>query len=99
MPDRERKRVPEHRSDVLKGSLTHVPPAHPRNTEYPSIRQRVSEESEKESRDEATQRGMKEHDNSGWIRREKYSYQCGLLRPQYNSQLQFGDAVSQCLQT
>ena len=38
MPDRERKRVPDHRSDALKGSLAQGPPAHPRNMEYPSIR-------------------------------------------------------------
>ena len=37
MIDMEMKRVPDHRSDVLKGSLTKGPPAHPRNTEYPSI--------------------------------------------------------------
>ena len=55
-PDRERKRVPDHRSDALKGSVPQGPPAHPRNTEYP----RLSEESEKESRDETTQRGMEE---------------------------------------
>ena len=36
MPDREMKGVPEHRSSVLKRSLTHGPPAHPGNTEYPS---------------------------------------------------------------
>ena len=41
MPDRERKRVPEHRSDLLKGSLPQGSPAHPRNTEYPSIRGRA----------------------------------------------------------
>ena len=29
MPDRERKRVPDHRSDVLKGSLPQGPPTHP----------------------------------------------------------------------
>ena len=40
MPDRERKRVPDHRSDVLKGMSTQGPPAHPRNTEYSSIRGR-----------------------------------------------------------
>ena len=51
MSDRERKRVPDHRSNVLKGSLPQGPSAHPRNTEDP----RLSEESEKESRDEATQ--------------------------------------------
>ena len=32
MPERERKRVPDHRSDVLKGALPQGPPAHPRNT-------------------------------------------------------------------
>ena len=41
-------------SNVLKGSLPQGPSAHPRNTEYPKL----SEESEKESRDEVTQRGM-----------------------------------------
>ena len=54
MPERKRKGVPEHRSNVLKGSLPQGPSAHPRNTEYPKL----SEESEKESRDEVTQRGM-----------------------------------------
>ena len=52
MPDGERKRVPpDHRPDVLKGYLPQGPSAHPRNTEDP----RLSEESEKVSRDEATQ--------------------------------------------
>ena len=37
MPHRERKRVPDHRSDVLKGSLPQGPTAHPRNMEYLSI--------------------------------------------------------------
>ena len=45
MPDRERQRVPDHRSDVLKGSLPQGPPVHPRNTEHPSL-QRLSKESE-----------------------------------------------------
>ena len=63
MPDKKRKRVPEHRSNVLKGSLPQGPSAHPRNAEYP----RLSEESEKESRDEVTQRGME----------ELYQKQCG----------------------
>ena len=54
MPDRERKRVPDHRSDVLKVSLPQGHPAHPRNKENPML----SEDSEKESRDEATRRGM-----------------------------------------
>ena len=56
MPDRERKGVPDHGSNVLKGSLPRGPSAHPRNTEDASIR----EESEKESRDEATHGGMEE---------------------------------------
>ena len=57
MPDRDRKGVPEHRSNVLKGSLPQGPSAHPRNTEkceYP----RVSEESEKECRDEVIKGGI-----------------------------------------
>jgi len=37
MPDRERKRVPDHGSDVLKGSLPEGPPAQPRNKAYPGI--------------------------------------------------------------
>ena len=37
MPDRERKRVPDHRSNVLKWYLPQGPPAHPRNVEDPSI--------------------------------------------------------------
>jgi len=53
MPDRKRKRVPNHRSSVVKGSLPKNPPAHPGNTED----LRLSEETE-EGRDEATQRGM-----------------------------------------
>ena len=46
MPDSESIRVPDRRSNVLKGSLSHSPPAHPRNTEY----LRLSEESKKEQR-------------------------------------------------
>ena len=38
MPDRERKRVPDNRSNALKGYLPQGPPAHPRNTEYLYIR-------------------------------------------------------------
>ena len=37
MPDRERKGVPEHRSNVFKGSLPQGPPVHPRNTADASI--------------------------------------------------------------
>ena len=33
MPDRGRKRVPDHRSVVLKGSLSQGTSARPRNTE------------------------------------------------------------------
>ena len=36
MPARERKRVPDDRSDILKGSLPKSPPAHPWDTENPS---------------------------------------------------------------
>ena len=32
MPDRERKRVPDDGSDILKGSLPNGPPAHPWDT-------------------------------------------------------------------
>ena len=64
--DEGRKRVPDHRSDVLKGSLPQGPPPRLRNTEYPSIR-RLSEESEMESRDEPTQRRTE----------ELYERQCG----------------------
>ena len=63
--DEGRKRVPDHRSDVLKGFLPQGPPR-PRNTVYLSIR-RLSEESETESRDEATRRGTE----------ELYERQCG----------------------
>ena len=37
MADKKRKRVPDHMSDLLKGSLSEGPPAHPRNTEDPGI--------------------------------------------------------------
>ena len=59
MPDRERKRVPDDRSDILKGSLTMSPPAHPLGhgkSEY----LRSNEENEKENRGEATRRGTEE---------------------------------------
>ena len=51
MPDRERKWFSDQGSNVLKGSLPKGPSAHPRNTEN----LRLSDESEKESTDEATQ--------------------------------------------
>ena len=37
-PDRARKRVLDHKSDVLNGSLPQGPAAHPKNTEDPCIR-------------------------------------------------------------
>ena len=52
----ERKRVPDHRSDVWNGFLPQRPPAHLTNTKYP----RLSEVSEKESGDGVSQRGMEE---------------------------------------
>ena len=64
MPDRERKRVPDDRSDVLKGSLPKSP-AQPWDTAKEYLR--LNEENEKENRNEATQRGME----------ELYQRQCG----------------------
>ena len=56
MPNRERKRVPDDRSDILKGSLPKSPLARPWDTENP----RLNEENEKKNRGEATRRGMEE---------------------------------------
>ena len=59
MRNRERKRVPDDRSDILKGSLPKSPPAHPwdmENLEY----HRLNKENEKENIGEATRRGMEE---------------------------------------
>ena len=56
MPDRERKRVPNHRSSVWKGSLHWGPSQGHRISKY----LRLSKESEQDSRYEATQRGMEE---------------------------------------
>ena len=59
MPDRERKRVSDDRSDILKGSLPKSPPAHPfghGKSEY----LRLNEEKEEENRDETAQRGIEE---------------------------------------
>ena len=36
MPDRERKRVPDDRSDVLEGPLPKGPPAHPLISKFTS---------------------------------------------------------------
>ena len=55
MPDTERKRVPDHRTDVLKWSLPQGPHALPRNTEYLSIRFSATRA---RRRDEATQKRM-----------------------------------------
>ena len=59
MPDRERKRVPDDRSDILKGSLPQesscTPLGHGKS-EY----LRLNEENEKENTGEATRRGMEE---------------------------------------
>ena len=56
MPEREKKRVPDDSSYVLKESLPQGALSHPRISEY----LRLGEESEMESRDEATQRTMEE---------------------------------------
>ena len=58
MPDRERKRVPDDRYDILKGSLPEsccTSLGHGKS-EY----LRLNEENEKENRTEATRRGMGE---------------------------------------
>ena len=54
MPNRERKRVPDDRSDILKGSSC-TPLGHGKS-EY----LRLNEENEKENRGEETRRGMEE---------------------------------------
>ena len=59
MPNRERKRVPDDRSDILKGFLPKSPPAQPLGHEK-SEYLRLNEENEKENRGEATRRGMEE---------------------------------------
>ena len=41
MPNRERKRVPYDRSDILKRSLPKSPPAHPWDTKNPSRTKRT----------------------------------------------------------
>ena len=59
MPNRERKRVPDDRSDILKGSLTKSPPCTPLGhgkSEY----LRLNEENDKENRGEATRRCREE---------------------------------------
>ena len=53
MLDRERKRFPGDRSDILKGSLPKSPPLGHGKSEY----LRLNEEKEKENRGEATRRG------------------------------------------
>ena len=39
MPHTKRKRVPDHRSDVLRASLYWGSPAHHRNTDYPKLKE------------------------------------------------------------
>ena len=56
---RERERVPDDRSDILKGSLPKSPPAHPWERGKSGYL-RPNEENEKENRGEATRRGMEE---------------------------------------
>ena len=58
MPNRERKRVPDDRSDILKGSLpeSSCTPLGHEKSEY----LRLNEENEKENRGEATRRGTEE---------------------------------------
>ena len=56
MLDRERKRVPNVRSDALKEPLLGCTPLAHGKSEYPTL----NEENEKEKRDEETQRGMEE---------------------------------------
>ena len=36
--DQDRKRVPDHRSDLLKGSLPQGPPVHPRSRNMEDLR-------------------------------------------------------------
>ena len=60
MSDGERKRVPDHRSDVLKGSVPHGPPAHPRNTEDPSFRGRARRRAEMKQLGEVWRRYTKD---------------------------------------
>ena len=58
MPDREKKRVPDDRSDILKGSLhksSCTPLGHGKSENL-----RLNEENKKENRGEATRRGMEE---------------------------------------
>ena len=46
MPNRERKRVPDHRSDVLKGFLSRGPLAHPRKHEISEAKKRMRKRGE-----------------------------------------------------
>ena len=59
MPNRERKRVPDDRSDILKGYLTKSPPAQALGHGKSEFL-RLNEENEKENRGEATRRGTEE---------------------------------------
>ena len=59
MPDRERKRVPDDRSDILKGSLPKKSSCTPLRHGKPEYL-RLNEENEKENRGEETRGGMEE---------------------------------------
>ena len=63
--DSERKGVPDHRSNVLEGSLPMGPPEQHGIAEYP----RLSKESKKENRNEATQvwRSCTRECGSSWV--------------------------------
>ena len=59
MPERERKKAPDHRSGVLK-DLSFPGSSYPSSERLISEYPRLSEESEKECGDKATQKGMEE---------------------------------------
>ena len=59
MSNRERQRVPDDRSDILKGYLTKSPPAQALGHGKSEFL-RLNEENEKENRGEATRRGTEE---------------------------------------
>ena len=66
MPNRERKRVPDDRSNILKGYLTKSPPAQALGHGKSEFL-RLNEENEKENRGEVTGRCVE----------ELYKRQCG----------------------
>ena len=52
MPERARKRVPDHRSNVSKGSLPKSPPTHPQNMEDPRLHKESELSESRESNSE-----------------------------------------------